>query len=178
MGQGSSTSSSSSTTAVANFPRVALHVLRVAAGSPADLAGIQPFFDYLVGVEMVHKRARKPSRKRLGSGSISPLGPSGSGSPVGSDLVLKVNDNGITSSASADGADSDALGVEDEEYYEEPIGLSLDPEELSRVLDENEDREIGLRVYNAKYQKIRCESSVICLSYWFSLYRWGLPSSH
>lgn len=109
MGQGSS---SNSATAAADFPRVALHCLRVAAGSPADQAGLQAFFDFLVGVEIVHRR-RQPSSKSIGD------------------------------------------VVEGEEYYE-PIGLSLDPEELSRVLDENEEREIGLRVYNAKERRIRC----------------------
>lgn len=45
----------------------------------------------------------------------------------------------------------------DEEIYEEAIGLSLDPEELARVLEENEEKEIGLRVYNAKFQRVRCK---------------------
>jgi len=109
MGQGASTSGTP-------FPSVALHVLRVAELSPAHQAGIQPFFDYLIGVEILKRR---------------PLtGESGA-----------VRSQGI-----------------DEEIYEEAIGLSLDPEELARVLEENEEKEIGLRVYNAKSQRIRCES--------------------
>lgn len=114
MGQGSSTSSSS---AAADFPRVALHCLRVAAGSPAERAGLQPFFDFLVGVEIVHRR-QQPRRQ---------------------------------SSA------GEAVAGDEDEYYE-PVGFSLDPEELSKVLDENEEREIGLRVYNAKERRIRCAS--------------------
>ena len=84
MGQTTSTSS-----AAQPFPSLALHCLRVAESSPAAQAGIEPFFDYLVGVE-------------------------------------------------------GASGVQ---------GLS--PEELSNALEENEGREIGLRVYSAKTQKIR-----------------------
>jgi hypothetical protein len=109
MGQGASSTSGTP------FPSVALHVLRVAELSPAHQAGIQPFFDYLIGVEILKRR---------------PLtGESGA-----------VRSQGI-----------------DEEIYEEAIGLSLDPEELARVLEENEEKEIGLRVYNAKSQRVRCE---------------------
>jgi hypothetical protein len=109
MGQGASSTSGTP------FPSVALHVLRVAELSPAHQAGIQPFFDYLIGVEILRRR---------------PLtGESGA-----------VRGQGI-----------------DEEIYEEAIGLSLDPEELARVLEENEEKEIGLRVYNAKSQRVRCE---------------------
>lgn len=32
-------------------PKRALHVLRVIPGSPASLAGIQVFFDFIVGIE-------------------------------------------------------------------------------------------------------------------------------
>ena len=109
MGQGTSSSTGSP------FPSVALHVLRVADHSPAHEAGIQPFFDYLIGVEILKRR---------------PLGASNEA----------VRSQGI-----------------DDEVYEEAIGLSLDPGELARVLEENEDREIGLRVYNAKSQRTKCE---------------------
>ena len=112
MGQGTSTSTGSP------FPSVALHVLRVADDSPAHQAGIQPFFDYLIGVEILKRR---------------PLGASNEA----------VRSQGI-----------------DDEVYEEAIGLSLDPGELARVLEENEDREIGLRVYNAKSQRTRCKVPV------------------
>lgn len=101
MGQGTS---SGSATAQA-FPRTALHCLRVQEDSPAYNAGIQPFFDYLIGVELLHRRS----------------------------------------------------GAE-EEVYQELEGLTLDPEELGRVLDENEGKEIGLRIWNSKAQSIRCES--------------------
>jgi hypothetical protein len=113
MGQGTSTSTGSP------FPSVALHVLRVADHSPAHQAGIQPFFDYLIGVEILQRR---------------PLGASNEA----------VRNQGI-----------------EDEVYEEAIGLSLDPGELARVLEENEDREIGLRVYNAKSQRTRCKSSIL-----------------
>lgn len=103
MGQTSSTSSAQP------FPKVALHCLRVADHSPAAYAGIQPFFDYLVGVDLLHRRQ--------------------------------------------------SVSGEDEDVYEEPVGMNLDPEELSRVLDENEGKEIGLRVYNAKSQRTRCKSA-------------------
>lgn len=79
----------SSTNAAHPFPSLALHCLRVAESSPAAQAGIEPFFDYLVGVD--------------GASAVQ--------------------------------------------------GLS--PEELSSALEENEGREIGLRVYSAKTQKIR-----------------------
>jgi hypothetical protein len=78
--------------------------LRVQEDSPAYEAGIQPFFDYLVGLEL-----------------------------------LRTTD-----------------GPDGQQVYEEPVGLSLEPEELSRVLDENEGKEIGLQVYNSKVQRIRC----------------------
>lgn len=100
MGQGSSSASASSHP----FPREALHCLRVQEDSPAYNAGIQPFFDYLIGVELLHRRA----------------------------------------------------GIE-EEVYQEPVGLTLDPEQLTRVLDENEGKEIGLRIWNSKAQSIRCK---------------------
>ncbi|GHJ87430.1 hypothetical protein NliqN6_3832 [Naganishia liquefaciens] len=98
MGQGASSGSASSQA----FPRTALHCLRVQEDSPAYNAGIQPFFDYLIGVELLHRRS----------------------------------------------------GAE-EEVYQEPEGLTLDPEELGRVLDENEGKEIGLRIWNSKAQSIR-----------------------
>ncbi|KAJ9122537.1 hypothetical protein QFC22_001966 [Naganishia vaughanmartiniae] len=98
MGQGSSTGTASSHT----FPRTALHCLRVQEDSPAYNAGIQPFFDYLIGVELLNRQANAGS-----------------------------------------------------ESYEEPVDLSLDPEALARVLDENEGKEIGLRVWNSKSQTIR-----------------------
>ncbi|KAJ9098662.1 hypothetical protein QFC21_004310 [Naganishia friedmannii] len=98
MGQGPSSGTASSHT----FPRTALHCLRVQEDSPAYNAGIQPFFDYLIGVELLHRQASAGS-----------------------------------------------------EAYEEPVDLSLDPEELARVLDENEGKEIGLRVWNSKSQTIR-----------------------
>jgi hypothetical protein len=78
--------------------------LRVQEDSPAYAAGIQPFFDYLVGLEL-----------------------------------LRTTD-----------------GPDGQQVYEEPVGLSLEPEELGRVLDENEGKEIGLQVYNSKVQRIRC----------------------
>ena len=100
MGQGSSSGTASSHT----FPRTALHCLRVQEDSPAYNAGIQPFFDYLLGVELLHRQANASS-----------------------------------------------------EAFEEPVDLSLDPEELARVLDENEGKEIGLRVWNSKSQTVRCK---------------------
>jgi hypothetical protein len=100
MGQGSSSNNT------IPFPRTALHCLRVQEDSPAFDAGIQPFFDYLVGVELLRSTA----------------GPGG------------------------------------QQIYEEPVGLSLEPDELARVLEEHEGREIGLQVYNSKVQRIRCES--------------------
>ncbi len=102
MGQGPSTTSATP------FPRVALHCLHVAEDSPAYDAGIQPFFDYLVGLELL----------RTSAGSAG------------------------------------------QQVYEEPVGLSVEPDELSRILDENEGREIGLQVYNSKVQRIRCKRAV------------------
>lgn len=107
MGQGSSSGAASSEA----FPRTALHCLRVQEDSPAYNAGIQPFFDYLIGVELLHRRS----------------------------------------------------GVE-EEVYQEPEGLTLDPEELGRVLEENEGKEIGLRIWNSKAQSIRCKHDCSALS--------------
>jgi hypothetical protein len=89
MGQGSSSGGLA-------MPDVALHVLRVAEFSPGAQAGLEAFFDYLIGVELIKEE-------------------------------------------------------------KEEIALSLDPEELGRVLEENEGREIGLRVYNAKTQRTRCK---------------------
>lgn len=113
MGQGSSFTSGEP------FPSVALHVLRVADGSPAHQAGIQPLFDYLIGVDI---------------------------------LKTRPNDDVQTAATARE---------PDLQVQEEPVGLSLDPEELGRVLEENEDQEIGLRVYNSKLQRNRCELSCL-----------------
>ncbi|WVQ79230.1 hypothetical protein IAT38_001326 [Cryptococcus sp. DSM 104549] len=90
MGQSSSLPSS--------LPELALHCLRVADHSPAD-GLIEPYFDYLVGVQ-----------------TLTP-------------------------------DTSDSTGVE---------GLAgLNPAVLGRILEENEGKRIGLRVYNAKSQRVR-----------------------
>lgn len=95
MGQGSSSLPTS-------LPQYALHCLRVAPSSPAH-GHLEPFFDYLVGVDT--------------------------------------------------NSESDVNAQLEE-------GLS--PLDLGRVLESNEGKPIGLRVYNAKSQRIRGES-YLCL---------------
>ncbi|KAK4685800.1 hypothetical protein P7C73_g4345, partial [Tremellales sp. Uapishka_1] len=90
MGQSASSSLPSS------LPELALHCLRVADNSPAADV-IEPFFDYLVGVD---EATEQQSETRLS-------------------------------------------------------GLS--PTDLGRILEENEGSRIGLKVYNAKTQRIRGE---------------------
>lgn len=82
------------------LPDLALHCLRVADHSPAS-GHLEPFFDYLVGIE-------------------TPDHP----------------------------FDSDAQG-------QGLVGLS--PAALGRILEDNEGKRVGLRVYNAKSQRIRGE---------------------
>jgi hypothetical protein len=102
MGQSSSLPSS--------LPDLALHVLRVADHSPAS-GHLEPFFDYLVGVEV--------PTSTPGSASAAPA------------------------SLQADGGGS-------VEGFAE-----LSPAELGRILEVNEGRKVGLKVYNAKSQRIR-----------------------
>ncbi|TXT13329.1 hypothetical protein VHUM_00696 [Vanrija humicola] len=90
MGQTSSTS-------LSTLPELALHCLRVAEHSPAD-GLIEPFFDYLVGVD---------------EASSVPTRGAGAGPAVPS------------------------------------------PAELARIVEANEERTIGLTVYNAKTQRVR-----------------------
>lgn len=52
-------------------PRQGYHVVRVAAGSPAHLAGIEPFFDFCVGIDGV---ALDPSKDVDGGGDATGLG--------------------------------------------------------------------------------------------------------
>ncbi|KAK0569214.1 hypothetical protein OC861_001140 [Tilletia horrida] len=65
--------STPSVAANAGAPRRGYHVARVAEGSPAHLAGIEPFFDYLVGLE---GQALDPSI------SLNPNGVGPQGNPV------------------------------------------------------------------------------------------------
>jgi hypothetical protein len=97
MGQSSSSLPSS-------LPELALHCLRVAEHSPAA-SEIEPFFDYLVGIET-------PDHP-----FDAEAAPSGQGKGQGL------------------------------------VGLS--PAALGRVLEDNEGKRVGLRVYNAKSQRIR-----------------------
>lgn len=86
------------------LPSYALHCLRVADSSPS--AGLlEPFFDYLIGVD-----------------TPVPLPPVAGGP------------------GSFDGEDGE---------------LGLTPLDLGRILDRCEGQEIGLRVYNAKSQRVR-----------------------
>lgn len=52
-------------------PKQGYHVVRVAAGSPAHLAGIEPFFDFCVGIDGV---ALDPSKDVDGAGDATGLG--------------------------------------------------------------------------------------------------------
>ncbi|SAM76768.1 related to GRH1-acetylated protein, involved in ER to Golgi transport [Ustilago bromivora] len=52
-------------------PRQGYHVVRVAAGSPAHLAGIEPFFDFCVGIDGV---ALDPTKDVDGAGDTAGLG--------------------------------------------------------------------------------------------------------
>lgn len=87
----------SSSSLPSSLPDLALHCLRVADDSPAS-GLVEPYFDYLVGVQTAQSRAEG----------------------------------------------KDGLGL---------AGLS--PAELGRILEENEGKGLGLRVYNAKSQRIR-----------------------
>jgi hypothetical protein len=101
MGQSSSLPSS--------LPDLALHVLRVADHSPAS-GHLEPFFDYLVGVEV----------------------PSSTGSTSAASASLQADGGGPIEGFAA-----------------------LSPAELGRILEANEGRKVGLKVYNAKSQRIR-----------------------
>lgn len=90
-----------------SLPKLALHCLRVADLSPAS-GLVEPFFDYLIGVEAEFDPNAALEDTNQANGAIAP----GSGS-----------------------------------------GLS--PVELGRILEENEGKRIGLKVYNAKSQRIR-----------------------
>jgi hypothetical protein len=94
MGQSSSSLPSS-------LPDIALHVLRVADSSPAS-DHLEPFFDYLVGVEV-------PGQTEAVDGFAH-----------------------------------------------------LSPAELGRILETNEGKRVGLKVYNAKSQRIRGGLFVLC----------------
>lgn len=52
-------------------PKQGYHVVRVAAGSPAHLAGIEPFFDFCVGIDGV---ALDPTKDVDGAGDTTGLG--------------------------------------------------------------------------------------------------------
>lgn len=52
-------------------PKQGYHVVRVAAGSPAHLAGIEPFFDFCVGIDGV---ALDPTKDVDGAGDATGLG--------------------------------------------------------------------------------------------------------
>lgn len=54
-----------------NAPKQGYHVVRVAAGSPAHLVGIEPFFDFCVGIDGV---ALDPTKDVDGSGDSAGLG--------------------------------------------------------------------------------------------------------
>ncbi|KDN41064.1 hypothetical protein K437DRAFT_258421 [Tilletiaria anomala UBC 951] len=58
-------------------PRSGYHVVRVAAGSPAHNAGIEPFFDFCVGIDGVTLEAANDSND--GAGKDGPGGSSGLG---------------------------------------------------------------------------------------------------
>jgi hypothetical protein len=107
MGQSSSLPSS--------LPDLALHVLRVADHSPAS-GHLEPFFDYLVGVEVPTSTSTAASASASASASLQAEG-----------------------------------GGSIEGFAE------LSPAELGRILEANEGRKVGLKVYNAKSQRIRGE---------------------
>lgn len=95
-----------------SLPDLALHCLRVADHSPAS-GQVEPFFDYLVGIETPDHPFDTAD------------GAAGGGGGLGQGLV----------------------------------GLS--PAALGRVLEDNEGKRVGLRVYNAKSQRIRGESAEV-----------------
>ncbi|TYJ54612.1 hypothetical protein B9479_004742 [Cryptococcus floricola] len=114
MGQGSSSLPSS-------LPDLALHCLRVADNSPVD-GLVEPYFDYLVGVQtpQIHSSPNEPTF------ASSPSAFKGTGEREGG---IGIN------------------GVGDDQ--------ALRPEVLGRILEDNEGKRIGLRVYNAKSQRVR-----------------------
>lgn len=132
------------------IPDVALHVLRVADGSPGADAALEPFFDYIIGVSTSESDfvnlsdSAPPSRPT----SADPFAheSSGAASAAASVESRRSGAGGLRPQASqnGDGDDEDGLNVRD----------------LASVLERNEGKRIGLKVYNAKSQRLRGMSPV------------------
>ena len=78
MGQGESRAANAEagTRGRVSAPSTGFHVLRVASGSPAAVAGIEPFFDYIIGIdgrEVGDGRARTLTQPRDGDALASTI---------------------------------------------------------------------------------------------------------
>lgn len=131
------------------IPDVALHVLRVVDGSPGADASLEPFFDYIIGVstsesDFVNLSDSAPpsrptsadpfSRESPIPAAADPAGPRRSGA------------GGLRPPATSNGDHGEG----------EEEGLNV--RDLAGVLERNEGKRIGLKVYNAKSQRLRGRS--------------------